>query len=549
MHLRNNAQSNNGVSMKVLIADDELNICKLIKNLVDWDTLGLELLGFACNGNETCDMIAAHMPDIVITDIRMPGKNGLEIIKECTEQGFNVQFIIVSGHAEFDYARQAIRYGVNDFLLKPVNHDELIEVLERVIARVSDAGEDSRTMKETLENSRTVLRNSLLLSLYYRDFNSRNKSIETLNSEFCFDFKTGLFMPAVVKLHVLDKQGKHAKNMLSQMKAIIEKELQAISSDFCVCEKGLSLLCLFNFSEHQINEFQIALQYALDLLLNLIAPYDLYQLVMGTGESVRLPKELQASFSQAVCACDSRLCLGGNRMISGAGMDTRLLNSALISIEEPNRILNPAIEMLDTECFRALFREEFLRQMPDMALYPYSINAYIRRFAAALLRDIAAVHKVSDNELRNKSSILENVLKSQSLNEAINELENRFCGLLEQIQAVSPGRKAVKIVKSYIEQNFNQRIRLEDAAEKVFLSPAYLGILFKHETGQNFSDYLIAVRIEKAKEMLKDIRFNINEISENVGYKDTRYFSKLFKGIVGVKPSQYRQMFARGDLT
>jgi len=90
------------------------------------------------------------------------------------------------------------------------------------------------------------------------------------------------------------------------------------------------------------------------------------------------------------------------------------------------------------------------------------------------------------------------------------------------------------------------RLRLEDAADKVFLSPAYLGILFKQETGQNFSDYLIAVRIEKAKEMLKDIRYNINEIAKNVGYKDTRYFSKLFKNIEGINPSKYRQIFTRG---
>ena len=534
--------------MRVLIADDELNICKLIKNIIDWDTLGLELIGFAYNGCESYDMIIKSKPDIVITDIRMPGKSGLDIIRECLEQGLDIQFIIVSGHAEFDYARQAVKYGVNDFLLKPVSREELNEALERVITRLSDADAESRTVAETLENSRIVLRNSLLLSLYHHDFNAAIHSIESLNNEFCFHFEAGILMPVVCKLYVKGKQAGHAKNMLSQMKSIIEKELHGISTDLCVCEKGLSLLCLFNFQEYKINEFLIALQYTLNLMLNLIRPYNLYEVVMGTGTATQAIKRLQVSFSQAVCACNSRLCLGGNQIICGVNMDTRLLNSSLIPIDEPNRSLKPIIEMLDTESFPEMLRKEFRRQMPDTALYPYSVNPYIRKFVSSVLRDIIDIHKIKDSQLFNEQAILDNILQCQSLDLAEEELINSLSKLLEELQAISPDRKTVKIVKNYVEKNFDQRIRLEDAAEKVYLSAAYLGILFKRETGQNFSDYLISVRIEKAKEMLKDIRFNINEISDKVGYKDNRYFSKLFKSIEGVNPTQYRQMFARGEI-
>ena len=534
--------------MKILIADDEPNICKLIKNLIDWDSLGLELIGFAYNGNESYDMITAHSPDIVITDIRMPGKNGLDIINDCLGQGLDIQFIIVTGHAEFDYARQAIKYGINDFLLKPVNREELNDALTRVIKRLLDASEREQVIEEKLENSRTILRNSLLVLLHHRDFGPNDRSVEALNDEFGFQFREGVFMPVIFKLYVNGKKTSHANRICDQMKLIVERELHSISTDLCIYEKSLSLLCLFNFPEHQLNEFQIALQYTLDVLLDLITPYNLYQVVLGTGTGTHTISELQASFLQAVCASKSRLYLGGNQIINGMNMETRLLNSTMISVEEPNRALQSIIELLDAEKFPAILRKEFRRQMPDMTLYPYSINSYIRKFIAALLRDISAIYDLKNSQYSNEQNIFSNVIKCYSLDEAETELTKRFGMLMEELQANSTDRKTIKVVKNYIELNFGQRIRLEDVAEKVFLSPAYLGILFKRETGQNFSDYLVTVRIEKAKEMLKDIRFNINETSDKVGYKDVRYFSKLFKSVVGVNPTQFRQMFAQGEV-
>jgi len=535
--------------LRVLIADDELNVSKLIKNLIDWETLDLEFVGFASNGNESYSMINEHIPEIVITDIRMPGKNGLEIIKECIEQGLNTQFIIISGHAEFDYAQLAVKYGVNDFLLKPVNGDELNASLKQIIARVSEAREEKQVITETLENSRTVLRNSLLLSLYQRNFNPDNHSIEALNANLCLNFKPGLFLPAVIKMNVTGKPSGHEKSILSQMRSIVKKELKPINYDLVVCDgadNGLYILCLFNYPESNSNDLQIALQYTFDLLLHTIAPYKLYQLVLGIGMPTQLTKQLQMSFSKAVCACESYLCLGWDRIINGENMDISLLNSTLISIEEPNRALKPYIELFDADNFCRVLRDEFRRQMPNLTLYPYSADVFIRKFVPAALRDILTVHTITDNQIINEQHILSNVLPCSSINEAENKLINCFAGFLSQLQEISPDHKAVVVVKSFIEQNYSMRLRLEDAADKVFLSPAYLGILFKQETGQNFSDYLIAVRIEKAKEMLKDIRYNINEIAKNVGYKDTRYFSKLFKNIEGINPSKYRQIFTRG---
>jgi two-component system response regulator YesN len=522
--------------MKVLIADDEVNICKLIKNLINWEELGLELVGFAENGEDSIEKINTLRPDIVITDIRMPGKNGLEIIKDCVERGLNINFIIISGHAEFDYAKQALKYGVNDFLLKPISRSELTDALARI--RLSNK-------EKKYETGESLLRDTLPLSLYHRDF-AGDSSIDSLNAALFFRFKPGFFMPAVIKLSAKPARDGHVKNIMDQLKIILERELSQLCYDMCVCAKSQSLLCVFNFPEERVNDFHIAMQYTFGILLNSTASFN-YSLVMGTGAEVKGLKRLQASFLQAVCACESRLCLGGNRIISGAEMDTRLIDLSKITIAETNRQLKSAIETLDTDSFGQTLRAEFRRQMPDTKRFPYAAYPYIRKFAQSLIRDITGAHgSVLGNEDELLGVITSELADCQCLEDAERMIAARFIKLLDSMKEVSPDRKVIGIIKAYVEQNFSRHIRLEDAAQSVYLSAAYLGILFKKETGENFSDYLVRVRIEKAKEMLKDIRFNINEVAENVGYKDTRYFSRLFKSSVGVNPPQYRQMLPRG---
>ena len=111
--------------LKVVIADDEVRICQLIQALIDWDSMGMKVVGIAHNGEEACEMVRQTQPDILITDIRMPGCSGLELVKRVKELDSALEVIIISGYAHFEYAQQAISYGVGHYLLKPVNKGEL----------------------------------------------------------------------------------------------------------------------------------------------------------------------------------------------------------------------------------------------------------------------------------------------------------------------------------------------------------------------------------------------------------------------------------------
>ena len=120
------------MNMKVIIADDEVKVCQLIEHLVDWESLGMEVVSVAHNGIEAVEAVGKYHPDIVITDIRMPGCNGLDLIKETKELLPQVEFIIISGYRHFEYAQTAIRFGVRDYLLKPIKKDELNATLKRM---------------------------------------------------------------------------------------------------------------------------------------------------------------------------------------------------------------------------------------------------------------------------------------------------------------------------------------------------------------------------------------------------------------------------------
>jgi two-component system, response regulator YesN len=121
--------------LRVLIADDESKVCQLIEKLVDWDALGMEVVAVAENGIEALEKIKEFHPDIVITDIRMPGYDGLDLIRLGKEEAPKAEFVIISGYRHFEYAQMAIRYGVNAYLLKPIKKDELTETLKRLSTR------------------------------------------------------------------------------------------------------------------------------------------------------------------------------------------------------------------------------------------------------------------------------------------------------------------------------------------------------------------------------------------------------------------------------
>lgn len=178
--------------IKVVIADDEARICQLIKVLVDWDALGMEIAGIASNGIEALMMVRKERPDILITDIRMPGASGIDLIKQARSICPSICMIIISGYAHFEYAKTALAYGVKDYLLKPINQKELMASLQKVAAEIrleQEQKEADASLAEERTNDRKRLRNVLIQDLLSGQVKASTE--EEMEAQYHFSAKTG----------------------------------------------------------------------------------------------------------------------------------------------------------------------------------------------------------------------------------------------------------------------------------------------------------------------------------------------------------------------
>lgn len=187
--------------LRVIIADDEERICRLIKALVDWESMGMEVVGVAANGLEAIDLVKIWEPDILITDIRMPGCDGLQMIEQVRGTNPEVEIIIISGFAHFPYAQTAIKFGIGDYLLKPINKIELNQTLQKLGEKVRyrKASEwDRQQMVEDTQLARNRMKNNLIADLL--DKNDIQWSNGLLQEAYHFDVEKGVLQTFCIKM-------------------------------------------------------------------------------------------------------------------------------------------------------------------------------------------------------------------------------------------------------------------------------------------------------------------------------------------------------------
>jgi len=204
--------------IKAIIADDEIRVCQLIKNLINWDVIGIEIVGEADNGITAYDLICNKNPDIVITDIRMPGLDGLALIKKVRETKPKTSFIIISGHKHFEYAQNAVKYGVEEYLLKPINKEELTNILIKLRDRLlenSERLEDDKKIKTQLASSTDKLRKQLLANVMVDSDVLIIEDLEKINTEYQFSFKSGCFQAIALKLDKRNNENIDEKHLNS----------------------------------------------------------------------------------------------------------------------------------------------------------------------------------------------------------------------------------------------------------------------------------------------------------------------------------------------
>lgn len=533
------------MALKVLICDDELLICELLQRLIPWEELGFEIIDIVYNGKDALEKIYAKKPDVVITDVRMPDIDGLELVKIVSDKQLPIKFIMISGHRQFEYAYTAIKYNVEDYLLKPIKGQELCAIL----LKIKSLYEKNAEAKQKLEISRNVIHEKLLESIL--SCQKLSNSFTEINRQYGFHFQPGIFFVAVVdfdylsSLHEISEQQKkyiHEKTITRIIDILLEE-----CFDYAYITKGSQTVLLLNIQPEnsRFSNLKNKLLQALSHQNMILDFADVYKTTLCFGQAVYTPEMLSTSWETAKYLSESRMLLG-----CGGYLEYK---------QQPHSDINP-------EKLFPLSQWEKLAtiiQHLDIVEFQSWIHSLIDEVKSASKMDTAISYKTGQYFIQKFNFYCQkyDYQIPVSLSEKLippnlpmyqfrmywNTIENTVTDIFTLLTQSSTNTvsMAVQKAKYYIAEHLADTISLDSVAEIVNLNPAYFSFLFKKETGKNFLEYLTECRMSKAKSLLSDTNLPITEIANQAGYYDTKYFSKLFKKSCHISPKQYRQLYWR----
>jgi two-component system response regulator YesN len=526
--------------LRVLIVEDEPGICALIKSLIEWNDLELEYVGYATDGLKAFERISELHPDIVISDISMPKMNGLEMIRKTREIGLNTKFIIVSGYSHFEYAQQAIRYNVDSYLLKPINQTELNNSLKRILSTL-------RVQQDMQKFNRLKIRQSLLNDLFWDNI-SVSKSIEDINKEYQFNFKKGCFAVGQVYLDMkIESEAKNSNMYTSSIISCLSDALTPYLYDFEIAEQNSCLVFIVNFCKSDTNAIMCAYANTIKNMNFHGIIGDELAVTLGIGKLIENISNLPMSCKTAKDAIKSRIILGTDRVICADNFDYKEQLQKQPFTDEESKTLSSILDTCHAKALDDFVRNQVAQDLSYAACCPYKLFEALSETIHRILAEMYVHNLTSQNISSDVTSIISKLEKCYSKE----LLVDAVCTYITAFLTTDTGNDMVentmviKTALSYINNHYSEQIRLQDVSNAVYLSHHYFGKFFKNKLGISFSDYLTNLRIDKAKGMLKDIKYNISEISNKVGYNDSKYFCRIFKTQVGVTPKEYRKLHHR----
>ena len=524
---------------KILIVDDEKRVGVLVKNLIHWDDLNMECVGLYDNGLEALEGIRKDEPDIVITDVRMPQMSGLELIQMSQKRIENreVFFIVISGYKEFEYAHKALEFGVENYLLKPINEEELNTVLEKINQKIEVRNKEKEKIEKSVEESNKIIRRDFLKNIIDQ---SKERVIGKV------DLKGNRYRGIDIKFdynNYMNRNKRQDELLVDKVYQVVEECFKDRVEESLICEKDyLHIYCLINYQAENTGSFYQILNECVLRIKESIMGLDQYQVTIGVGAEKERFEDIRISIRESYQAVCNRLRYGVGRLIYFE--DVTETEGETIDLERKIReIQDEFVNAIDTYsgdkmiCLIRKTMDSIERHVMDMTVY-YTLA---ERFV-----DVFFLHtdfETEDKALK-KREILGKIQHTKDIFQMRKVLTVELKTMMEnmkkskEMQSVRPIRVAI----DYIENHYASKLSLDDIAGLVDLNPVYFSTLFKKETGVNFSAYLAKIRMEHAKKILVETNDTISAIGIQVGYEDQKYFSQAFKKIVGIKPAAYRKI-------
>ena len=522
--------------VKVYLVEDEIIIRQSIKNSIDWEKEGYEFVGDASDGELALPVILKEKPDSLITDIRMPLMDGLELSRMVKAELPDIKIVILSGYDDFEYAKQAIKIGVAEYLLKPVSSAVLLEHLSEIAEKVRDEREDLALKKvyyqEMQENEELIKMKFLgeLISgkLSLADAMEKGKRFHmNLSGPF---YRIILFK-FIQEDHVQAEQSEALAEAYEAVGNYVDGLKDAFRFQRGVEGWAFLLTSVEEDMEAQTERF-------IEGLKEVIAPFEALTWFGGIGSEAARLRELRYSFREADKAFAGRFVQEPNQIISVEQLNYEQLDNEFDAnifgeINQFDQIITRFLSSgsreevesfvgaLFTEISEDHFRSLMIRQYIIMDIY-----ATVLAFCKKLRKDTGADGEAAGQmeSLRENEEILKRAVLTA---ESVDDIKDYIGTLLDhviELRNTLSGRRYSDIIRTArkrIEQDYmSEDISLNTVAAEVCMSPSYFSSVFSKEMGKTFIEYLTEVRMEKAKQYLVCSSMKTSEISQEVGYKD-----------------------------
>jgi two-component system response regulator YesN len=539
---------------RVLIADDEPKVLLLIRNLIEWEQLGLELVATANDGISALALIEAHRPDIVITDIRMPGHDGIELIGRAKALCPTIDFIIISGYRHFDYAQKAIRFGVEDYLLKPLKAVEINQTLRKMIDKYrlrDQARQREADYSARLEDDARRRNDAFIAALLRDETPAVPADLSAIKRDYALAFVPGCFQGFVVKADVdAGSLNDNVRRLLQEKTAGVIRDALSAHCHVCLLHPAddCAVHGVINFDAAQKKALRRALVGVIDALQAQGELFDRIKVTVGLGRQTDDPGQIASSCHEARRAVADRLIVGTGRIIDHAEgaqpVDVGGFIGRVLTVELRRRLLQ-GIEILDAGEVFAVIDEVARAATAQPDLCGGAVLALFEEIRQALshaLKGQNALDAWIDDAQRDA---LEKLGMCHAQRDVFALLASLATGCVEHVieQRRGENAKPIREAQKYIAEHYAQPIGLEAISLRAGFNPTYFSALFKKETGMNFIDYLIDVRIREAKRLLADPRKTIADVAQDVGYSDVKHFSRVFTRSTGIQPSKYRKLY------
>lgn len=515
----------------VMLVDDERPARELLKLSIDWEKAGFRILWEARNGRQALEQYQQQKPDLIITDVQMPVMDGLELLKEIKRICPSQNIVILSCHENFSYARQALKYGVMDYLIKDALTEEtLYSLLETVNGEESE----SPSTDDPPPNSLSILSNAL---------SQEEGGIQKAENALPSHLQKGMdYFCCACSLEGFS-------GLSSEWDYIIGELLQALGEtgggDAALFKQHtLFLLCLMKHQSSKMDAFNTRFL-SLRLIRQKLELLTGCSVSMGVSSQSSLPSQLPELLREAHQALESKIYQGIGKTIYYNPQYNKNQSFQIDTLNSHFQNIRTAVENLDETALQKGLSQIYSKGLSGIMHYNYL--SYVNAILIDILLESCKKRSIPYEAVFGSESLKFDVFDKMNTVDLIYQwFQDCFFKLFQAsgVDNASYSPRVRKII-DYIHKNYQQDLSLETIADTFWIHKVYLAKIFKQETGKSVNEYIRCVRIERAKELLLKDHIKINEIVAATGFNNPQSFYTLFKKYVGMKPGEYREQMLK----